>query len=181
MRTDHLERIERLAGDAEALSEVAAALREIGGLTDAAKKEQERLEQLQGMRAEEHQKLQGVVDDIAVARQEAAQLRADAKADAEAMMANAGAEARAAVDAAEAAAKQAGEEASRNSAATLASARAENDKVIARARRDLAEIEAATEAAKVNAAAATEEAATAQAELERIQTALAEARTKIGL
>lgn len=77
MRTDHLERIERLAGDAEALGEMLAAMREMQTLEAGMDKARARVKEIQDVTTEVMAKLDPAREELAAAQAEARRLRSD--------------------------------------------------------------------------------------------------------
>ena len=188
---DQISRITRLtelAGDAEGLAEMMAALKKMATIEDDTAAAEKRSGELKKMCAEEHAKLDGILADLATARaagklaaEEAAakvkQAIKDANQEAERIAGEASVKAQGIIDQAERSA-MAGAETGR---AALADVNAR-----AQAARD----SAASEAAKAALAALTQRAAlkvmedaivAAKGELNRINAVLAEAREKLGI
>lgn len=181
MRADHLERITRLAQDAEALAEMAAAVEQMQTLEAGIARAQARLDELTAMNTEEQTKLQGVVTDIAKARAEAAQWREEAQSEVSSIRERAAASAQEVAAKASADAESVLSNATHNAQAKLSKAIADISEAQARARQLLEETEAATVRGRAEAEAASSDAAKQKAELERIENALAETRKNLGL
>ena len=188
---DQISRITRLtelAGDAEGLAEMMAALKKMATIEDDTAAAEKRSGELKKMCAEEHAKLDGILADLATARaagklaaEEAAakvkQAIKDANQEAERIAGEASVKAQGIIDQAE-----------RSAMAVAETGRAALADVNARAQ--AARDSAASEAAKAALAALTQRAAlkvmedaivAANGELNRINAVLAEAREKLGI
>jgi len=188
---DQISRITRLtelAGDAEGLAEMMAALKKMATIEDDTAAAEKRSGELKKMCAEEHAKLDGILADLATARaagklaaEEAAakvkQAIKDANQEAERIAGEASVKAQGIIDQAE-----------RSAMAVAETGRAALADVNARAQ--AARDSAASEAAKAALAALTQRAAlkvmedaivAAKGELNRINAVLAEAREKLGI
>ena len=188
---DQISRITRLtelAGDAEGLAEMMAALKKMATIEDDTAAAEKRSGELKKMCAEEHAKLDGILADLATARaagklaaEEAAakvkQAIKDANQEAERIAGEASVKAQGIIDQAE-----------RSAMAVAETGRAALADVNARAQ--AARDSAASEAANAALAALTQRAAlkvmedaivAAKGELNRINAVLAEAREKLGI
>lgn len=177
----HAEKLKPLRDGFQALFDVCDELDRIVDIEAGAAKAQDRLDSLRTSCEEERAKLQGIVDDIAKARAEAAKWRQDAHDYAVSVRAAADAEVRAATEKAVKASEQTVADAKQAAAASLASVQTANTKAIAKANKELADVEAAIAKAKGDEEAASQAAAKAQAEMGRIDSALMEARARLGI
>lgn len=172
----HIEVLERLSGDAQALAEALVYLRDLGPLGDAKAAAEQRLDLVRSMVSEEEAKLSKALQGLATARGEAEAAKLAAQEQAEATHAAALEEASAIVAKAKAEAEKVAAEIKANQAAAH---EREHLEETAR-RRAQAEAEATVAARRVELESVDEEVTKARAELDRVNATIAEARAKLG-